>query len=125
MTKSSTEAELVGCSDIIGVVDHIKSILKDIGESFKTPCMLLHQDNQSTIRLINKGCAQSFRSKHINVRYFFLKERIDNNEVKVIYCPTDLMLADVLTKPLQGEKFNLGRDRLLNWSSKFIQQVKV
>ena len=47
----------------------------------------------------------SKRTKHINVRYYFIKDCIDKNEIHVIYCPTELMIADYFTKPLQGSKF--------------------
>lgn len=47
-------------------------------------------------------------------RYFFIKERIDSGEVKVLHTPTDDMVADLLTKPIQGAKFERLRDMLLN-----------
>ena len=39
-------------------------------------------------------------SRHINIRYFFIKDRIDKKEVKVEYCPTEHMVADYFCKPL-------------------------
>ena len=41
-------------------------------------------------------------SRHINVRHFFIKDIIDKEELRVEYCPALTMLADFLTKPLQG-----------------------
>ena len=55
----------------------------------------------------------SKRTKHVNIRYFFMKDRIANGEFKVEYCPTDQMLADYFTKPLQGSKFVMFRDMVL------------
>ena len=66
--------------------------------------------------LINKGYSTSDKSRHINIRYFFIKNRVDAGEVKVVYCPKEEMLADLLTKPLQGKLFAELRDRLLGRS---------
>jgi len=63
----------------------------------------MHQDNTSTIRLAKNGRSMSDRTKHIKLRYFFIKQYIDSGEFEVVYCPTDLQVADILTKPLQVE----------------------
>ena len=44
-------------------------------------------------------------SRHIHIRYFFVKDRVDKKEVKIEYCPSLDMLADFFTKPLQGKLF--------------------
>ena len=46
---------------------------------------------------------------------FFVKDRIDNGEVRVQYCPTGLMLADCYTKPLMGAKFREFREYIMGW----------
>ena len=91
----------------------VTSSLVETGERAEVP--VVHQDNQSTIRLIRNGRATSLNSKHIKVRYFFLKEKCDKNEIQLVYTPTGEMIADILTKPLQGEAFIQARDRLINW----------
>ena len=60
------------------------------------------QDNQSTMKLILKGRPLSQRTKHIDIRYFFLRKRIANGDICAKYLPTEDMIADILTKPLQG-----------------------
>ena len=61
---------------------------------------LIYQDNQSAITLARKGKSTSPRTRHVNIRYFFVHDRISNSgEVAVEYLSTDEMLADVLTKP--------------------------
>ena len=47
-------------------------------------------------------------SRHIHIRYFFVKDRIDKGEMRVEYCPTNLMLAGLLTKPFMGELLGNG-----------------
>ena len=72
------------------------------------------QDNQSTIRLAEKGSGNHNRTKHINLRYFYITELIDNGKVQLQYQPTKNMLSDLLTKPLNGKAFIQLRNRLLN-----------
>eukprot|EP01038_Epipyxis_sp_PR26KG_P003728 gene3728-5327_t len=62
---------------------------------------------------IQKGNPPSDRSRHINIRYFWLTDLIKSDEVTVNYVPTDLMISDILTKPLLGEKFKRFRNKLL------------
>ena len=67
---------------------------------------VLYQDNQSTILMLKNGrnsCTGN--SRHIHIRYFFVKDRVDKKEVKIEYCPSLNMLADFFTKPLQGQLF--------------------
>ena len=62
---------------------------------------------------VNGKLSSSKRTKHINIRYFFIQDRIKNGEITVKHCPTDQMLADYFTKPLQGAKFIQFRDMIL------------
>jgi hypothetical protein len=116
VTKSSTEAELVGITDAAGIIEDVMGTLRELGEIVDHAVVL--QDNKSTITLIENGRSNSARTKHIHVRYFFLKQSIDTGQVKLRYQPTGEMVADVLTKPLQGEQFEAASRRLLNWRVK-------
>ena len=64
--------------------------------------------------MAEKGKSTSERTKHINVRYFFTKDKIDNNELMIEYFPTRDIIGDLLTKPLQGALFRRLRNMLLN-----------
>ena len=112
VTKSSTEAEIVGLSDSSSQVIWSRDFL--IGQGYQLDAAVIYQDNMSTIALVKKGQSTSERSRHINIRYFFVKDRVDQGDIKVEYKPTGDMLADVLTKPLQGSLFAKMRDQLLN-----------
>ena len=79
------------------------------------PAAVIYQDNTSTITMAEKGRSTSDRTRHIHVRYFFIKDRIDSNELQLVYVPTKDMIADILTKPLQGDLFRKLRALLLNW----------
>jgi hypothetical protein len=75
---------------------------------------ILNQDNQSAIKLSENGKASSGKgTRHINIRYFFLTDRIARKEVGIQYCPTKEMIADYFTKPLQGELFYKFRDQIM------------
>jgi hypothetical protein len=111
VTKSSTESELVGLCDSVGDGVGVAELLRSLGYDVKP--IIFHQDNMSTIRMAENGASASRRTRHINVRYFFIKERIDTGEIRVSYLPTEEMIADLLTKPIQGRLFVKLRDRLL------------
>jgi hypothetical protein len=65
-----------------------------------------YQDNKSTIQFeknSRRSCGPS--SRHIDIRYFWIKDRLGLENIDVVYCPTEQMLADLFTKPLQGNLF--------------------
>jgi hypothetical protein len=61
----------------------------------------------------NGKASSSKRTKHINVRYFFITDRISKGEVRVEWCPTKDMVADFMMKPLQGSVFRKFRDLIM------------
>ncbi len=77
--------------------------------------MGLYQDNISTQLLIKNGRMSSGkRTKHIKAKFFFIKDRVDKGEIKVMDCPTKEMWVDLLTKPPQGMVFRTMRAELMN-----------
>jgi hypothetical protein len=112
-TKSSTEAELVAVDDVMPLVLWTRYFLQAQGYDVRENKVF--QDNQSAILLEKNGRrSSSRRTRHINIRYFFVTDRIQSKEVAVEYCPTGDMLADMFTKPLQGSAFRRFRDAVLN-----------
>jgi len=107
VTKSSTESELVGFSDSLGQAIWTSEFL--IGQGYKVGPAKVFQDSMSTITLAAKGRSTSYPTRHIHIRYFFVKVRVDSGEVDIEYKPTKLMLADLLTKPFQGDLFRVMR----------------
>ena len=65
----------------------------------------LYLDNKSAIDLAENSSQFHPRSKHIDIRYHFIAEKVKSGAIKVMWCPTDSMTADILTKPLPREKF--------------------
>ena len=60
--------------------------------------------------------SSSKRTKHINVRYYFIKDKIKKEEINVIYCPTSKMVGDFFTKPLRGPQFTKFRNAIMGVS---------
>jgi hypothetical protein len=81
-------------------------------QGYGTKESIVYQDNQSSILLERNGRASSSkRTRHVNIRYFFVTYRIAAKDIAVEYCPTGDMLADFFTKPLQGVLFKKFRDQ--------------
>jgi hypothetical protein len=76
---------------------------------------IIYQDNMSAMLLEKNGkMSSSKRTRHINIRYFFIADRVAQKEVSIEYCGTDDMIGDFYTKPLQGAKFIKFRDLIMN-----------
>ena len=82
VTKSSTEAEIVGVSDGMGNLG-LMYLMEEQGYDIKP--LILYQDNTSAITLMEKGRSTSQRTKHIATRYFFVKDRISSGEIKLVH----------------------------------------
>ena len=111
-TKSSTEAEVVGASDYLPNILWVTNFLKEQGYDMVEN--ILEQDNESAIKLETNGrLSAGPRSRHIDIRYFWIKDRTKQAGIKIRHCPTLQMLGDFLTKPLQGSLFRMFRDVIL------------
>jgi Reverse transcriptase (RNA-dependent DNA polymerase) len=115
VTKSSTEAELVGLSDTASQAIHLRNLITaqgyDIGPA------VVYQDNMSCMALIKRGGPGSERSRHINIRHFWLSEKVALKEVVLEHLGTEDMFANILTKPVQGAQFERERLGLTNWAA--------
>ncbi|GJZ28533.1 retrovirus-related pol polyprotein from transposon TNT 1-94 [Tanacetum coccineum] len=88
---------------------HMRSQLTDYGFQFnKIP---LYCDNKSSIALCCNN-AQHSRAKHIDVRYHFIKEQVENGIVELYFVRAEYQLAAIFTKPLPRERFNFLIERL-------------
>ena len=110
--KSSTEAELIALSDALSQVIWTRHFLE--AQGYDMGPAEVFEDNMSTIHMVRNGFPTSERTRHVNIRFFFIADRASAGEIKMSYCPTEDMIADLFTKPLQGEAFRKLRDLLLN-----------
>jgi len=99
---SSTEAEYMACTRAAQEAIWLRQLLEQLGYKQTTPTKLLG-DNQGAIALAeNPG--DHPRTKHIQLRYHFIRFAITDGQVSLDYVPTQNMVADGLTKGLTGEK---------------------
>jgi hypothetical protein len=111
-TKSSTEAELVGASDYLPYPIWAKKFLEAQGYPLNEN--VFYQDNQSMIKFEKNGrklCGP--KSRHIDIRYFFIKNCLDLEHIDVKHCLTEQMLANFFIKSLQGSLFRKFRDVIM------------
>lgn len=106
---SSTEAEYVSLSESCQELMWLKKLMQDFGESVNKP-VCIFEDNQSCIKQLSQTSGK--RSKHIDTKYHFVKDLFECKQINVIYCPSEDMLADILTKPLSRVKLELLRGRI-------------
>lgn len=99
---SSTEAEYVGATPAVQEIIWLRDLLYELGVADSSPS-LLNMDNRGAVSL-TRGAGDSNRTKHIDIRYHFIRSHVEDKRIKVQYTPTDEMIADILTK-------NLGRGK--------------
>jgi hypothetical protein len=102
----------VGADDFILTICWIHFFMKAQVYGFKDN--ILFQNNKSSILLEKNGKASSSKlTKHFNIRYFFITDRVSKGELLVVWCPTGTMIGEYATKPLQGALFRKFRYHIM------------
>ena len=107
---SSCEAEYIAAAMGTCQALWLKMVLDELGV-MKTGAMKIMVDNKSAISLADHPVAHG-RSKHIDTKYHFLRDRVNKGNVILDYCGTDEQLADILTKALNKSKLEELRSKL-------------
>nr|GEV15924.1 hypothetical protein [Tanacetum cinerariifolium] len=108
-TMSSAEAEYVSLSTCCAQVLWLRTQLTDYGFYFdKIP---MYCESKAAIA-ISCNPVQHSRTKHIDVRYHFIKEKVENGIVELLFVETEYQLADLFTKALSGDRFKYLISRL-------------
>ncbi len=81
----------------------LRDLTADLGSPQYQPTVIM-EDNQSAISMA-KNPQFHGRAKHINIKYHFIREQVSESKIRLEYCPTKHMLADLLTKGIGPEKF--------------------
>jgi len=110
VSLSTTEAEFIAATEACKEAVWLRKLLSDIGHGCDEP-VVLNVDNQSAIRLI-KNPEFHRRSKHIEVRYQFIREKLRENVIDPNYVSTNDQYADIFTKALSHEKFSVFRKNM-------------
>ena len=80
-------------------------------QGYKLKENILYQDNQRAIKIKKNGKLSSRqKTKHMDIRYCWIADRLRSENIQIVYCPTLKMLADFFAKPLQGSLFRKFRD---------------
>jgi hypothetical protein len=103
VTLSTTEVEFIAAASCACQGIWLRRILDEVKYKQQGPTMLFC-DNNSTIKL-SKNSVLHGRSKHIDVRFHFLRDLTKEGVVELCYCKSDEQIADILTKPLKADSF--------------------
>jgi hypothetical protein len=112
-SRSSTEAEVIAADEVVGPMIWTKLFLESQGYPVREN--VLFQDNKSAMLLEENGRKSAGkRSRHLNIRLFFVTDQKEKGNIDIRYCPTDHMTGDYMTKPLHGKKFIKFRTEIMN-----------
>ena len=79
----------------------------------------------STMPLLKRGKPVGIGSTHIKIKYFWINDRVDSRDVSVERTPTEVMVANLLTKPVQGKQFLEEHQMLANWDKSVLHRLYV
>ena len=100
---SSTEAEYIALCSATQEAVWLRKLLKSIGYIQPEPTMM-YEDNQGAIAL-SKNSKNHTQTKHIDIKYHYIRETILKKAIQLEYCPTEKKVADILTKGLAKQRF--------------------
>jgi len=110
ITRNSTESEMVGLSDGVVWGLFIRSFVEWIKNNMSIPIipekMIVYQDNEACITMQETGQKNNIRTRHLGVRYYWPREQVQLGLIDIRHVTTDLMLADIGTKPKHGKLFH-------------------
>jgi hypothetical protein len=113
VARSSMEAEIIGVHDVMPQLMWTGHFLMEQGFHVKETGLC--QDNMNSILIEKNGQSScSKRNRHMNTRYFFIKEQVDSKRVRIEHCPTTEMVTYYFTKPLQGGPFRKLQGFIMN-----------
>lgn len=103
VSLSSTEAEYIAISEACKRLLPLKRLFVEVNCSKSADPLLIREDNQGAIQLVQSGNVGR-RSKHIDTRVHFVRDLAVSKTISLEYCPTEEMIADMMTKPLGSIK---------------------
>jgi hypothetical protein len=110
---STAESEYIAASQASQEIIYLRNLLSRLGFS-QDEATPLHEDNEACVQLA-KNPVYRERSKHIEVRYHYIRDQVEHDRVVMVPIKTDINIADVFTKALGKVKFTLFRDEMMVW----------
>lgn len=110
MSRSSIESEYRALADEVAEVMWVESMLKELQVPYRTPSTVFC-DNLSTIQLAADPMLHA-RTKHVEIDYYFARERVMNGALRICHVSSENQLADPLTKVIPTQKFLTYRSKL-------------
>jgi len=112
VTLSSMEAEYVALTYCVMEIQFVMNLLKEMGVAVDTP-VIVNEDNAGALFLA-KNHSLGQRTKHIDIKYHYVRDLIENGIIEIKYVQTNWNLADIMTKSLGEEKHDKFAEMLLN-----------
>jgi len=110
VAQSTAEAEFIAATGAVNQVLWLRKIMYDLHLEQKESTIIL-VDNQAAIAISNNLVFHK-KTKHFNIKFYFLREVQQRGEVTLVYCKSENQLADLFTKPLPIRKFELLRQKI-------------
>ena len=105
MTTSTTEAELLSLTQAAKEAMFVSRLIKELGVTLDNAQIKIQCDNKQTIRLVNADIALlQTKLRHVDIHNHWLRQEALVGRIRVVYMPTDDMIADGLTKSLTSQK---------------------
>ena len=106
---SIAEAEYIAHADCVKELLWYSELLEELG--FPQQTIVVHCDNQSAIA-IAKNPGQHERTKNISTKFHFVRDNVEKEKIKLEYCPSKMIIADILTKDIPREQFEILRSKM-------------
>ncbi len=107
---STTEAEFISAVSAGQEILWLRHLFQELGYPIKGPSTL-YIDNMSALS-VARNPEHHGRMKHLDLKFFWLRQAVQDSKLRLEYIPTEFMLADLLTKPLERVKVQEHRKRM-------------
>ena len=120
---STTKAEYVALGTAVQEAVWLRRLLSNTTDKARSPT-IIKEDNQGTIAVARNPISNS-RTKYIDIKFCYIHEALQDGTIELVYCPSDKMVSDLLTKPLPRGRFKIFDLRWGSWISPNDKSIQV